>query len=273
MRTLAIAIPSRNRDECIQQCIRSIAAQPTPPNQLIVVDQSEKKYQLLPLPYLEHIHDTTLNGLTSARNRCIQSLRSDAVLFLDDDCELRSDCVPAVIEAFNAHTDAIGMQCDITVPRTISWRTHTHKSIFCQGFFRDSSIKRPNGIQLRTLAGCAMAFRSQLFERELFDERLNDYATGEDWEFSKRAQAYGTMWKVEGALVHHHAAVLNRYNADRMLEQRWSNFLYFYDKYNVGFDPRSKFWLFWWLLGESIWAIRVGLKPPIFKVFGSDRYR
>lgn len=264
VRTLAIAIPSRNRPNDIKKCVASIAAQPTPPNQLIVMDQSIDKYELPNLPYLEHIHDTNVRGLPAARNCCIRALRCDAVLFLDDDCELLSDCVPAVMNSFNRRPDAIGLQCAIRFPQTTSWKARMLRAIFSRGFFREGSIKRRNGIELRTLGGCAMAFRVGLFEHELFDEHLNDYANGEDWEFSKRSQSYGTMWKVQEARVHHHTATVNRYNADRMFHQRWTNFLYFYNKYNAGSDLRNRFWLRWWLLGESIFALRKGIKPPIF---------
>lgn len=273
VRTIAIAIPSRDRPEDITRCVASIAAQPTPPNQLIVMDQSADKYDLPSLPYLEHIYDTNVKGLPAARNRCIKVLRCDAVLFLDDDCELLSDCVPAVIESFNDHSDAVGLQCTIRYPRTTSWKARLLRAVFSRGFFLEGSIKRRNGIQLRTLGGCAMAFRSSLFEHETFDEHLNDYANGEDWEFSKRAQSYGTMWKAQRARVHHHTATVNRYNADRMFEQRWTNFLYFYNKYNAGSDLRNRFWLRWWLLGESIFAVRMGVKPPIFRSSASNRFR
>jgi len=271
--TLAIAVPSLNRPTDIQKCVSSIAAQATPPNQLIVVDQSAEKYQLPSLPYLEHIYDTSLKGLPAARNRCIKALRSDAILFLDDDCELLSDCVPAVIESFNQHPDAVGLQCILTFPQTTSWKARLLRAIFSRGFFRVGSIKHPNGIQLRTLAGGAMAFRAGLFERELFDEHLNDYANGEDFEFSYRAQGYGTLWKVQRAIVHHHAAPSNRYGTQRMFEQRWTNFLYFYNKYNAGSDLRNRFWLRWWLLGETIFALRSAVKPPFFWDPRSERFR
>ena len=272
VRTLAIAIPSRNRPEDIQRCVTSIATQPTAPNQLIVMDQSVEKYDLPSLPFLEHIYDTDVKGLPAARNRCIKALRCDAVLFLDDDCEVLSDCVPAVIQSFNEHREAIGVQCTIRFPQITSWKARLLRAVFSRGFFREGSVKRRNGIELRTLGGCAMAFRTALFEREIFDEHLNDYANGEDWEFSKRAQRYGTMWKVGDARVHHHTATVNRYNADRMFHQRWTNFLYFYNKHNAGSGLANRFWLRWWLIGESILALQKGVKPPIFWATRSNRF-
>lgn len=267
VRTLAIAIPSRNRPTDIQKCVASIAAQATAPNQLIVVDQSAEKYDLPELPYLEHIYDISLKGLPAARNQCIKALKSDAVLFLDDDCELLSDCIPAVISGFNIHPDAVALQCEIKWPKTPTWRANIRRTIFFRGFFNEGPIKRRDGIQMRTLAGCAMAFRSNLFEHELFDERLNDYATGEDFDFAKRAQRHGTMWIAKGARVHHHAAVANRYDAGRMCNERWANFMYFYKKYNAGSDLPNRLWLRWWLLGESLFALRMGVKPPVFRLW------
>lgn len=261
VKTLAIAIPSRNRPEDIRRCITSIVAQATPPAQLIVVDQSTPKYDLPLIPYLEHVHNMSLRGLPAARNRCIERVRSDAVLFLDDDSELLSDCVPAVIEGFNVHADAVGLECNITSSSNITWKTRAMQTIFAHGFFNQRSINRRDGIQLRTLSGCAMAFRSSLLRVETFDERLNDYAIGEDWEFAKRAQRHGTLWRIQNARVHHHVAAVNRYRVERLLQERCANFVYFYKKCGGDSDIGNRLSLTWWLTGQSLLALRLGVNP------------
>jgi len=152
-------------------------------------------------------------------------VHADAVLFLDDDCEMLSDCVPAVVDAFNFHPDAVALECAVRFPHATTTKAQIMRTIFWRGYFDQLPIKRPNGLQVRTVAGCAMAFRTTLFALEKFDEHLNDYAIGEDWEFAKRAQRYGTMWRVSTARVHHHVAPTNRYKADRSFHERWANFM------------------------------------------------
>lgn len=281
---VGIIIPSKDRPKDIMRCLESVRNQPTQPDEIIVVDQTNPRYELPHHPNLVHIHETALSGLTAARNRGIAACTSDIVLFLDDDTELLTDCVAEIRKAFSTYPDTVGMQCDVARRDDGESRRlfHVAKPIFELGFFDSRPIGRrsivraapavhANGAsaaaalpELRCLSGCAMAFRSSVFENDIFDEGLTGYCYGEDWEFSKRVNKYGKLRLVVGGRVMHNESPLNRYNLRRALTVRWQNFLYFYDKLGAGKSVANRLWRTWWMVGEALRWLKWGMgMPPI----------
>jgi GT2 family glycosyltransferase len=269
--SLAIVIASKNRPADIARAIASIRAQPTQPDRLIVVDQSDQPYELDAADNLLHSYDPSIAGLTVARNAGIALNDCAIVLFLDDDVEVISDIVAQIREKLRLRTDAIGVQCDIRFPQQ---RTHVEppglgtrlwdawQRVFWRGFFANDVVPRRGTDEIERVHGCAMAFRASLFERETFDRQLVDYSYGEDWEFSKRARRLGRLYLVRGAVIIHHESPANRYRQRAQLEQRWRNIRYFYDKLSAERHPADAFWLRWWMLGETFVWLRKGYGLP-----------
>lgn len=263
--SLTIVIPSKNRADHIDRAVRSIRSQPTQPDRVIVIDQSERPYDLPPGRDLLHHYDPAISSLTAARNVGIALNDSSIVLFLDDDVEVTSDVVPLISDAFSKRHDAIGVQREILCP---SHRTQLEprglgarlwdlwQRLFWRAFFAQGFVPKRGTDELNRVDGCAMAFRASLFEHEQFDQHLVDYSFGEDWEFSKRARRHGRFYLVRHATVIHHESPTNRYRQRRQLEQRWKNFRYFYDKLAADRRPADAFWLRWWMLGEAIVWLR-----------------
>lgn len=269
--SLAIVIASKNRPDDIERAVRSIRAQATQPDRLIVVDQSDRPYDFAPAAGVEHHYDPAIRGLTIARNVGIALNDCATVLFLDDDVELVTDAVAAVRAALRSHPDAVGVQCEIRYPEQ---RTQVEKPrlgarvwdawqrVFWRGFFANAVVPRPLTGELDRVHGCAMAFRATLFERELFDPALVDYSYGEDWEFSKRARRHGRLYIVPDAVIVHHESPANRYRQRRQLEQRWQNMRYFYRKLAADRQASDAVWLRWWIIGEAIVWLRKGYGFP-----------
>ena len=269
--SLAIVIASKNRPADIDRALSSLRAQPTQADRVIVVDQSDRRYDLAPGPDLLHHYDPAIPGLTVARNVGIELNDCAIVLFLDDDVEVVSDIVARLRGAFGARPDAIGAQCEIAVP---TLREHVEpprlgarlwgawQVVFWRGFFANGVVPKSGTDELERMHGCAMAFRVGLFTSEQFDTRLVDYSYGEDWEFSKRARRHGRMYLVRGARIVHHESPTNRYRQRRLLEQRWRNVRYFYHKLAADRGPADAFWLRWWMLGEAIVWLRKGYGLP-----------
>ena len=269
--SLAIVIASKNRPDDIARALRSIRAQPTQPDRIIVVDQSDRPYDLEPGATLEHHYDPSIPGLTVARNAGIARNDCAIVLFIDDDVEIVSDVVASVREAFRVRPQAVGMQCEIVFPaqRTQietpgagarlwdAWQT-----VFWRGFFSNGVVPKRGTDELERMHGCAMAFRAALFEHERFDPKLVDYSYGEDWEFCKRARRHGRLYLTRGARIVHHESPANRYRQRRLLEQRWRNVRYFYHKLSSDRRFADAFWLRWWMLGETIVWLRKGYGLP-----------
>lgn len=269
--SLAIVIPSKNRPADIDRALRSIRAQPTRPDRIIVVDQSERPYDLPPGKELLHHYEPAIPGSSVAKNVGIALNDSAIVLFLDDDVELTSDVVALVREALRARPQAIGVTCEVVVPsQRAQVESPGHgarvweiwQRVFWRGFFAHGFVPKRGTDELNRVRGCAMAFRASLFESEQFDHQLVDYSYGEDWEFSKRARRHGRFYLVRGATIIHHESPTNRYRQRRQLEQRWQNFQYFYDKLAGERSPADAFWLRWWMLGEAIVWLRKGYGLP-----------
>ena len=261
--SLAIVIPSRNRPDEIKRCLASIQRQPTLPDEIIVIDQSTVKYALPDSPGLTHLYDPTIGGAAAARNVGIAAASSEVVFFLDDDCELTGDAVREVQKTFVLHSDAVGVQCGIATKAPVSAKFTIHHQIFNHGFFNSAPLRRPNGVQVRGANG-TVAYRQSFLKHELFDESLAGYSLGEDWELSKRALKYGSIWATETICVLHHVSPVNRIPAEQLNRLRWKNTLYFYDKLNAQKFFPNRFWRLWWMLGQALMWLRKGMGFPHF---------
>jgi GT2 family glycosyltransferase len=266
LETLAIVIPSKNRAADIERALRTIRAQQTRPDRIIVIDQSDQPYDLPPGEDLVHHYDPGIPGSSVAKNVGIALTDCAIVVFMDDDVEVTSDVVALIRESLRERSDAVGVECDVLTPLQ---RTHVEppglgarlwkawQGLFWRGFFSHGFVSNPRTDEVERVHGCAMAFRSSLFKREQFDQQLTDYSYGEDWEFSKRARRHGRLYRVRGATIIHHESPVNRYGQRRLLEQRWQNMRYFYRKLSADRGPTDALWLWWWMLGETIvWLLK-----------------
>jgi GT2 family glycosyltransferase len=263
---IAICIPSKNRAADLARCLRSIEAQHAGPLQIVVIDQSDKKYDLPDMPGLIHIYDPRVSGSAAARNVALDLVLAEIVLFLDDDVELLPHCLHALAVATSKHQDAVGFQCAIEGPSEgLSW-AKIHASIFHRGFFNSARVGRRDGEELRRLAGCAAAVRASLCDHIRFNESLVGYSFGEDWEYSYRARRYGRLLLVPEARLIHHVSPVNRLKLEQVFVDRWENFLYFYDNLGAKEYLPNRFWRLWWKIGESIHWMRLGLGCPVLGI-------
>jgi glycosyltransferase involved in cell wall biosynthesis/GT2 family glycosyltransferase len=270
---LVIVVVTKNRPTDFARLYRSIREQSTQPERIVVIDQSDVKYLIEKRPDVIHIHDRSIKGITEARNAGIERI-GDApyTVFLDDDAELANDVVAEVLSAFAMHPDAIGLQCKVEQPlgRAVLEESglgskvwSTWERIFYRGFFNNRLGRtRPTSDEIERVHGCAMAFCSSLFQFETFDVSLLDYSYGEDWDFSRRALKYGRLYLAPAAHVVHHESPTNRYRQKRLLSQRWTNFLYFYEKYKRERTPLDSLWRVWWTIGETAVWLKKGYGFP-----------
>ena len=256
---VSVIVPTKNRPAEIVRLLRSLLAQPTQPEEIIVVDQSTPRYRLERLPGLVHLHEPALSGLTAARNRGVAEARGDVLLFFDDDALLESDCVAEIAALFGRRPEVVGAQCAIHQPWDDEPLSLFDIStwIFEHGFFSSRPMRRGNDRVPRLIDGVASAYRRSLFAHERFDERLTGYCMAEDWDFTKRAARRGRLVIAEGARVRHEPSPANRVNAQRLHEMRRENILYLYDKLEAGRDVRNQLWRAWWLFGERLRAIKL----------------
>src|SRR6266850_510174 len=104
-------MPTKNRTPFLVDAVRALLAQTTPPDELIIVDQSDDDLGVRRIaalvaaapaprrPMLVHVLDRTINGAAAARNAGFDRASGDIVVCCDDDVLAE----PSVLERLLAH--------------------------------------------------------------------------------------------------------------------------------------------------------------------------
>ncbi len=112
---MTIVVPVFNRPALIVRCLNSLKAQTYRPLHIIVVDNGSADDTLARVEEWRDNHtgdDITMNilsesrsGAAYARQRGLQEVTTDKVMFFDSDDEMRSECVAAAMEAWKENPD------------------------------------------------------------------------------------------------------------------------------------------------------------------------
>lgn len=197
---LSIVIPTKNRITQFIKCVESINKQSCLPEELIIVDQSNRadcESQIRQLVNkavsLIYIYNPTLSGLTMARNVGISYSSGDLILFLDDDAILLESALMNLKNIFrNDDEKSIG---------GLGLAIKNHRSpligrlddfIFYYGPFRgnryfDYFQRNYRKLDLRLFKsfhiGGLACYRREVFSDFKFDNNLSGYSFGEDYMF------------------------------------------------------------------------------------------
>jgi len=110
--SLSVIIPVKNRPEPLARAVDSLLGQTTPPEEIIVVDQSEhdgcrRAVEAVFLrrpaekrPVLLYVHDPSIEGLTAARNVGLARSLGSIVVYCDDDAELEQNGIASLRQVF-----------------------------------------------------------------------------------------------------------------------------------------------------------------------------
>lgn len=266
--TTCVIICTRNRIADIVPCLESLIIQTILPQEIIVVDSSDRSLQeyaefnkifnadRFPDIHLKYIH--TSPGLTYQRNRGIELCTSDIVHFLDDDVVLTSNYLAAMRSVFEEDPDyagGMGTITNIPVPVRFNWhRVLRHVFLlprdYASGNFTLSGMPtHAYGTQkfknVQVLGGCCMAYRSWVFKNYLFDEQLKRYGFMEDCDFSRRVSYDYPLFYNPQARLAHNPSISNR---DGIIDNRamyMRNYRYLFYK-NVYPKNRLKVFALWW---------------------------
>jgi GT2 family glycosyltransferase len=125
-----------------------------------------------------YVHNSSIRGVSAARNVGIRATDADVVIFLDDDVVLTADCLEAMESAFVANPDYAGIGGVELQMEHSALSYILYYDIFFVGPFRDRKYRisrnwrRLQGIQPVTgLKTCLAGFRREFLARHLFDER------------------------------------------------------------------------------------------------------
>ncbi len=203
---VSVLIRSIDRARMLLQALDSVAQQTGPTVEVLVVAATP---QHGPLPELCGDHalrliptDTPLHR-SEAANRALEAARGDCLLLLDDDDWLLPGHLARLVEALDAHPEAVAAYADVQP-------VDEHGAPQGQAFVLDFD-------SLRLLAGNWMPPMAVLFRRTLRDQGCRfdrEFDLYEDWDFWLQAAQHGPFVHVPGVSacyrihessgVHHH---------------------------------------------------------------------
>jgi len=280
-----IIVATRNRLPDMLTFLDSIVAQTVQPDELIVVDSSDKKlidderftkkFSTDFYSDTKLIYKHTSPGLTYQRNIGVAFASAPVVYFFDDDTVLERTYIEKMNKAFKENQDCAGGMGSVggvapnkttidSVIRKIFLLQRDHAS----GNFTLSGMPtHPYGTttfkKVQVLGGCCMAYRLWVFKEQLFDEKLARYCYMEDCDFSRRVSyTYPLFFNPHAKLEHRHSPLAR----DKIQDNRAmyiKNYSYLFFK---NFYPHNKIKIFayWWsVLGLFVQAIIIRDKAYI----------
>jgi glucosyl-dolichyl phosphate glucuronosyltransferase len=222
---LSAIIPTKNRSCELAAVIRDLLNQTLLPSEIVVIDQSANDtgrclvmnlFDGVPQAVresvrLRYVLDTSISGLSTARNHSMDIVAGDVWLFLDDDVELEKNFLEEIIAVFRERprVAAVGGMITNYAPPPLPFRLWTR--VFALGPFHDERqpiywhagrLRDSGPIDVRKLTGAAMAFRADAVRGLRFDPNLTGYSLAEDVDFAARIQPGIIVVAPRARLVH-----------------------------------------------------------------------
>ena len=162
-------------------------------------------------------------GLARQRNEAVgtsRALNARIIHFIDDDTEVRTGYFDAIERRFDADPGLMGVGGVVVNQPAVNYVKL--KRLFLLGSNQRGSVLRSGRNVLGQypgtadtdrvdwLSGCSMSFRSTVFDEFAFDDELEDYSMGEDYDFSFRVSRDYRLAVEPGATCIHHATPTRR---------------------------------------------------------------
>jgi GT2 family glycosyltransferase len=297
--SLTAVIPTKNRADDLEAVVKTVLTQTALPAQLIVVDQSateqserrikslffECKPDLHNSIDLMYLRDAGISGLTAARNRSLDLVGSEIVLFLDDDVLLEPDFIHQILEAYRHYPQASGVSGIVTNYSSPSKMFKYWSWLFARGplhddrqpiYWKAAKVGQREPIRVTRLGGGLMSFRINAIQGVRFDENLTGACEAEDIDFCTRLGGNAVLLIAPAARLVHKASPMGR-TSDHWLQRHARAMWYLYRRnWNHGLVNRVCF--VWLNLGYGIAAAlvsmhRLSLLPwaRLFKAVGQSR--
>ncbi|MDD3345080.1 MAG: glycosyltransferase [Candidatus Omnitrophica bacterium] len=203
---VSIVIPTFNRADKLERCIRSIFAQDYPKEKIeiiIVDDYPQERIRMLigslstVFPNIVYI-PLCRKGPAVARNTGARQAKGSIIAFVDDDCRLESNWVSLILEGLNANPGLAASGGDTL--------TSTRKTFaLVSQFLSTGSVETSVGGREETIffPTCNAAVRKEIFDAYGFNEKF-PLPGGEDLEFFWRIfkDGYRFVWNRQAKVIH-----------------------------------------------------------------------
>jgi GT2 family glycosyltransferase len=241
--SIELVICTRNRIPTLLQQIKHLSELSEMKDvQLLIVDNSDEDTQgYIELSNVVRNYSSKFSnikmiksspGLVFARNKALENLSSEIIVFIDDDVRLPINFIPTIHASFKKYPEIVGLAPLIE-------GLYDSQSIFLKNFLRIFAVFQgkitPTShtfwIYERTkkdryvdwLPGCCMAYRSSAISETTFSTDLllgstGGYSLGEDVDFSSRISRKGRLLCVVDIKIFHDLSEINR-SDDQVMQQ------------------------------------------------------
>ncbi|MCY4437573.1 MAG: glycosyltransferase family 2 protein [Chloroflexi bacterium] len=258
---LSVIIVSYNTRELLARCLASIAAEPQPPDEVIVVDNASADDSVVMVreqfPHVQVIANAENRGFAAATNQGLQSATGDFLCLLNPDTELFPGAL-AALAAFLAahaevgvagptllHTDGTYQHAAFRFPTLpmalIDFFPLNHRLLNSRlnGRYPFRLYEHPFAMD-HPLGACMMVRREACADVGLLDERFFMYCEEIDW-CRRIKQADWEIMHVPGARVVHHGGQSTKQTAGRMfVELHRSRFRLFAKHHGRGYQCAAR---------------------------------
>jgi GT2 family glycosyltransferase len=251
---VSIIIPTYNRSTPFINTLKSLFAQNYKNFEIIVVDQSDKKFErkekFLKLNHERFTYLTSkLNSASSARNIGLKQARGEIILFLDDDVVFNKDLIANHIAAYSDKNIGAVVGRVVSEGQTVELERRNIGRITPWGSFTDGfSSKIPQEVQ--TVITCNASWRKSVLDKiGDFDQNFTR-PIREDTDLSLRTRKAGYRIKFapKAEVIHKRADS----GGFRMSEGRSRWYLGFF-KSETYFSLKWIKWYWWPVFWTTRW--------------------
>jgi len=264
---VSVIIPTKNRPDDLRLTLKTLLGQSIPAAEVIIVDQSEDdksklaaskafrdmQERSIPVPELIYVHDTSIQGVSQARNRALDLASGQVWLFLDDDVDIESVFTEEILQVFEEHPEIAGVSGVITnypIP-PVSYRAWLW--LFARGPFREKRLpvywdshKYRKLIPVTGMSGGLMGIRAEFARTARFDEAMRD---GEDVDYCVNLKGNPMMVLAPKARLKHMASSINRIREAWLKKFAASQSHLYHKNWNRNFGNRVFYC--WFVVGLS----------------------
>jgi len=192
--TIAVAIATTGRPEVVQEALDDLRNQTRPYDELMVCPAKDGDVFEDKIEALGGVIVRGKKGLTCQRNTILRELKSDIVLFLDDDFFLASDYLEQLEAAYLAQPEAVMITGEVVLDGILGPGLTIEEA---KAAVADLPTVEPKFSDVYNGYGCNMSFRmAPVREHDImFDEVLPLYGWLEDLDHGRQLAQYGTLLK------------------------------------------------------------------------------
>lgn len=218
MDKLSIVIVNFNSGEFLVGCLRSLRGLKDIKLEVWVVDNASEDDSLIcakkEFPKLHYIENQENLGFGAANNQVLKQIKTEFILTLNPDTEVRSNTLPFMVEFMKEHPEVGAATCKaLKSDGTFDWAYHrgfpTPWASFRYYFFKDDKLYHLTNKdmgkthEVDAISGSFFFTRKSVLDKVgLFDEDYFLYAEDLDLSYRVRKAGYKIMYVPDVEVVH-----------------------------------------------------------------------